>query len=66
MYDSYKNSTNEKLLEFMAPAGTQPHMRALSQQELAILYCEGIANSIHYRQTQINLTNGGDSDERKQ
>jgi len=50
----------------MAPAGTQPHMRALSQQELAILYCEGIANSIHYRQTQINLTNGGDSDERKQ
>lgn len=66
MYDSYKNSTKEKLLEFMAPAGTQPHMRALSQQELAILYCEGIANSIHYRQTQINLTNGGDSDERKQ
>jgi hypothetical protein len=67
MYDSYSKTPKEKLLEFLGPVGGEASFQAMSQQELAILYCEHFADSMHQRQIshEQNQSTGGKSDDRK-
>lgn len=46
MYDSYQNTSKEKLLEFMKDAPDIERLKTLSQKELAQRYCEACAVSI--------------------
>jgi hypothetical protein len=39
-YESYKSTDREKLLEWMKTADDFEHLKMLSQEELAIVYCE--------------------------
>ncbi|MFN5995633.1 MAG: hypothetical protein ACK47C_19925 [Paracoccaceae bacterium] len=43
MYESYKKSTKDKLLEFMAGSQDFAELSQMSQEELAIIYCERMA-----------------------
>ncbi len=45
MYQTYKNTPREKLLEWLKGAPDYDHLKTLPQDELAIVYCEGIAAS---------------------
>ena len=56
MYDSYRKTPKEKLLEFMVTAGVETHYQTMSQEELAILYCERFADTMHHRQTAQGKT----------
>ena len=47
-FETYRHSTKEKLLEFMASAKEIDNLKSLPQEELAMIYCEGIAwSAVH-------------------
>ncbi len=46
LYRSYSHTSKERLLEFMAAHEDIQSMAALSQEELAVIYCESMAWSI--------------------
>ena len=49
LYKAHRNTTKEKLLEWMRGAGDQAEPEDLSQRELAVIYCERCAESIACR-----------------
>jgi hypothetical protein len=56
MFESYSKTPKEKLLEFFGPAGKEAGLQTMSQEELAILYCEHFAGSMHQRQISQGQT----------
>jgi len=44
LYESYSQSTKEKLLEFMKDSTNYDELVEMTQEELAKLYCEGMTN----------------------
>jgi SEC-C motif len=42
-YETYKNTPREKLLEWMKDAQNYEYLKTLPREDLAIVYCEGIA-----------------------
>jgi len=46
LFKTYQHSTRENLLEFMATAPDIEHLRSLPQRDLAIIYCERMANAM--------------------
>ncbi len=46
LFKTYQHSTRENLLEFMATASDIEHLRSLPQRDLAIIYCERMANAM--------------------
>jgi hypothetical protein len=45
MYETYKSTPREKLLEWMNETSNYEYLKTLSQEDLAIVYCEGVAAS---------------------
>ncbi len=45
MYESYRKSTKEKLLEFMKSYPNYEELTPMTQEELAKLYCEGVTHN---------------------
>lgn len=45
-YESYQHTPKERLLQFMKDYPDQERLRAMSQEELALFYCEGITWSV--------------------
>lgn len=46
LFKTYQHSTREKLLDFMATAPDIEHLRTLGQRDLAVVYCERMANAM--------------------
>ncbi len=48
-YNTYKNSSKEKLLEFMGKNPEEENYKKMSKDEIARIYCEGLVNGIMQR-----------------
>ena len=46
LFKTYQHSSREKLLEFMAGAMDIERLRTLAQRDLAIIYCERMAQAM--------------------
>jgi hypothetical protein len=46
LFAAYSQTSKERLLEFMADAPDLDHLKALSQKELANIYCERCVNAM--------------------
>jgi len=58
MYESYRNTPKEKLLEFMSNAADISQLKELSQQELSEIYCERCVYSIMAQQKKSPTAEG--------
>jgi len=58
MYESYRNTPKEKLLEFMSNAADISQLKELSQQELSEIYCERCVYSIMAQQKKSPTVEG--------
>lgn len=58
LFKTYQHSTREKLLEFMANATDIEHLRTLGQRDLAIIYCERMAQTMQSHEDAQTKANG--------
>ena len=58
LFKTYQHSPREKLLEFMSEAQDIDHLRTLEQRDLAIIYCERMAQAMQSHEGAHTTTNG--------
>ncbi len=58
LFKIYQHSTREKLLEFMATATDIERLRTLGQRDLAIIYCERMAQAMQSQEDARSTENG--------
>ncbi|RYG96141.1 MAG: hypothetical protein EON58_12700 [Alphaproteobacteria bacterium] len=62
LFNTYQHSTREKLLGFLANASDLENLRTLEQRELAIIFCERMANSMQTEAEKSKKSNEFDPD----
>lgn len=60
-YESYQHTPKERLLEFMANCPDIDRLKELSQEELAVTYCEGMAHSMMRQADEKKIDEGPDT-----
>ena len=58
LFKTYEHSTREKLLEFMSEATDIDHLRTLEQRDLAIIYCERMAQAMQSHEDARTVAKG--------